>query len=123
MNTKIFLAAFAAFAFLLAGCPGEAGEAPAFPHPEISAPGAEIPAEEAPLVEAPAEAEAPAEGEAPAEDEASTEEVPLEETPGEPVEEADEGSEPTAEELASLFDIEISEAPEDFEYGKAPGEE
>lgn len=27
------------------------------------------------------------------------------------------------EELASLFDIEINEAPPDFEYGKAPGEE
>ena len=34
-----------------------------------------------------------------------------------------EGGEEEAEELAGLFDIEINEPPEDFDYGKAPGEE
>lgn len=43
------------------------------------------------------------------------------ETP--PIEEPADAPDEEKEKLANLFDIEIDEPPEDFEYSKAPGEE
>ena len=48
---------------------------------------------------------------------------PMEGIPDEEPEPDMEEENEEAEELAGLFDIEINEPPEDFDYGKAPGEE
>jgi len=58
-------------------------------------------------------------GGVPAEEVSAPETEPEAPPAEQPAEEPDEDK----EKLANLFDIEIDEPPEDFEYSKAPGEE
>lgn len=59
----------------------------------------------------------------PAEELPAEEPEPEEEAEGEDEAEGEEEEGGESDELAELFDIEINEPPEDFDYGKAPGEE
>jgi len=127
MNKKILLVSLVVFSFLLAGCGGQADTAPSTPtEPSVAAP-TPTPTPE-PTAPTPPVAEeevavAPEEqGEPPVVETIPGEEVPEVESP--PLEpEPEEVAAPAADnELAHLFDIEINEPPEDFEYGSAPGE-
>ena len=121
MNRKSLFAMLVAFSFLLAGCAGNGGGASAPPSEFSTGTPAHAQEPSGPVAEEEV-AIAPSEpGEPPEIMEVPGEEVPeIPEPSTEP--EPQETASPEAEELAQLFDIEINEPPEDFEYGSAPGE-
>ena len=120
MNMKILLLSLLAFSFLLAGCGGKKNA-------ETTAP-LEVDMEESSQTASPSEPNTQEEVEvqSPSPTEQSTEEVPrgevstTQESPTEPG--SQETTSSDGEELAQLFDIEINEPPNDFEYESALGE-
>ena len=121
MNMKLLLLSLVVFSFLLAGCGGkkDTGAAPLM---EI-APGeaAQTPPSSAPVADEEVVIAPSTPSEPPIIEEVPGEEVPEIPAPPAPPE-PQEANSADADELANLFDIELNEPPEDFEYGDAPGE-
>ena len=113
---KLLLLSLVVFSFLLAGCGGkkDTGAAP----PMEIAPGeaAQTPPSSAPVADEEVVIAPSTPSEPPIIEEVP--EIPAPPTPPEP----QEANSADADELANLFDIELNEPPEDFEYGDAPGE-
>ena len=114
----MLLVSLVVFSFLLAGCGGQKDTIPSAPiEPSVAAPTPTPPVAEEEVAVAPTE-----QGEPPIVEKIPGEEVPEVEVP--PLEpEPQEVVTPSGDdELAHLFDIEINEPPEEFDYGTAPGE-
>ena len=118
MNMKILLVSLVVFSFLLAGCGGQADTTPSTStEPSVAAPTPTPPVAEEEVVVAPEE-----EGQAPVVEKIPGEEVPEVEVPPLEAEPQEVVTPAGDDELAHLFDIELTEPPEEFEYGNAPGE-
>ena len=121
MNVKILLLVLVAFSVLLAGCAGKKDTMPSPPMEVTTGESAEVPPSSAPVAEEEVAIAPSTPDEPPIVEEVPGEEVPeIEAPPLEP--EPEETTSIEGDELANLFDIEINEPPEDFEYGNAPGE-
>lgn len=124
---KILLVSLVVFSFLLAGCGGQKDTTPSAPtEPSAAAPTQpqtqEPTAPTSPVAEEEVAVAPEEQGKPPVVETIPGEEVPEVEAP--PLEpEPEEVAAPAADdELAHLFDIELTEPLEEFEYGNAPGE-